>query len=144
MRGETPAGRKTKTRLFNQPLHVARIQAAPAEANKDRRVAAGLWACQHQPIALAQIFRKRSPGVFAERNDPLFSAFAEDPNQLLTQIHVLIIETHKFANAQPARIQQFENRSIPQILERCTLRQFDNGGCFLLAEIGRQLLRQSW
>ena len=139
---QTPAGRKTETCSFNQPLHIAGIQTASAEADKQRRMTRGVRVSQAQTIAFADIFRHSPSGIFAERNDPLLSAFADHPDELLQHIDVLVIQADQLANAQPARIQQFENRSIAQVLERRTSRQLDNHGRFLLAEIDRQFLRQ--
>src|SRR5438093_841229 len=141
MRCQTPAGRKTKARSFNQPLHIARIQTAPAEADKNRSVAIGTRASQAETVALSEVCRQSPSSIFAERNDPLFFALPQDSDQLLAEVDIFIVQTHQFTNAQPAGIQQFENRSIPQILHGLTLREFDHCSCLFLAEAGGQLLR---
>src|SRR5438093_9282973 len=107
MRRQTPPGRKAKTCFFNQPLHITRVEAPPAQADKHGRVAISFRAREAEAIALSKIFRQSPSSIFAEMNDPLFSAFAEDSDQLLAEVDIFGIQAHQFANAQPARIEQF-------------------------------------
>ena len=58
-----------------------------------------------ETIALYEIFRQSPSSIFAERNDPLFSALAQDSDQLLAEVEIFVVQPHQFANAQAARIQ---------------------------------------
>ena len=128
--------------FFDQPLDVASVQAAAAQADENRNVSVVFGLAQTHPIAFGKIFSQSAPGKFSERNNTLFPAFAEDANELLRHVDIFIIQADKFANPKPARIKQFENGTITQILHRSSMRYFDDSRRFFLAEIGRQLLRQ--
>ena len=82
-----------------------------------------------------EIFRQCSSGELAERDNALLLTFAENSNELLRHVQILIVQTDQFVNAKPARIEQFQNRAIAKIFYGVSLGHFDNCRRFPLAEI---------
>ena len=50
----------------------------------------------------------------ADRDHALLRTLAHDPQRFADEIHVFHIQREQFGNPQPARVEQFENRRIPQ------------------------------
>jgi prolyl oligopeptidase len=96
--------------LYDLP-HLAQTEARVAVAQEERAVARG--------GALMQVRLHRVDGGLGERHHAPFVALAGDHGELLGEIDVVEIESGEFGAAQPAAVEQLDDRAIARGEVRC-------------------------
>ena len=123
------------------------------DAAEGRRVEAATSCGQeHGPLRPAgelrtcfvQIPREEVARLFAERDDPFLSAFAADMKLLAVEINVRELEADGFRAAEPGRVDQLDESTIPERERPVALQPFerrlDLGGLWTV----RQASRTPW
>src|SRR5687768_12472992 len=99
--------------LVDDARHAPGRDPLAAIIEKDRRLA--LAGKLPAPALLLAIIAQRLHGDLTDRNDPLFGALADHPNNAELKIDVGPIEADQLTDTDAGRIKNFQHGSIPHI-----------------------------
>ncbi len=94
----------------DQPEHHAR---KPGAAFAEEELAAGAGLDEVRP-ARGEVGGDGIGGLRAHGHDALLRTFAKHPQVAVLKIDLLDVQPREFGDAQPARVEQFQQRAIPQ------------------------------
>ena len=77
-------------------------------------------------------------GHRADRTEPLAPSLASDPDQLLVEVEVVEVQSHQFADSQPAAVQRFQHRPITHARRRIGRHRVEQANHLVDAEQPRQ------
>ena len=127
-------------RVAEEPAHGARVELSAARGEEERVDGPS---SQLGP-SIAQVAGHMVCRLFSERHDSLFAALSPHMHGLALEVHVGKVEPHGFGAPEPTRVQELEERAIPEGERRVAVRElqqmFDLGD---LRRVGK-MPRSSW
>jgi hypothetical protein len=93
------------------------------------------WTCEKR--AVFEICPDGGCRRLVERHQPLLAAFAQCPDHLGADVHVVHIEPDEFAEPQTGRIEQFENRPIAPAERPVVVRRLEQADHLLFRQMNR-------
>ena len=107
-------------RVFStSALNVAGAQTPAAQAHENGHLAVIFRLGEAQPIALLQIRGQSAGREFAKGNNRVVCVLCQRRGQVAAaRSRLLIVQPNQLANPQAARIEQFQDRAVAQILKR--------------------------
>src|SRR6266852_6507700 len=120
MRGEGVAQRVRRERSAREGCPGALLYQVPERlprhrttAPRDEHVVAGPFPQKRGP-AFLRIARQPGERLLTERHEALLRALAEDADHAHVEAHLGELQAHELRNAQPARVEHFQQRTVAQ------------------------------
>src|SRR5262249_11186224 len=103
------AAARERERAEEHAAHRAVREPPAARVHEERRAAA---LRPNERPSLREPRAKRLFGLLAERHDPFLAALAERAQLPRREVHVLEVEPHQLRDAEPARVEELQERAV--------------------------------